>query len=752
MALVQISIQEDQDQGKLIQMGKHSKHISGSKGDLLASSVTVKNDKIAAINKQQETVSYSMTTKSEDTIASGISVQCKSMIVTAASLGMKAEFIASMHSLQCTDFFSTVLVATNNGMTKVFDVKRGKQVTLQWEQEEGLSHASSALFLDKGAAVSATNLDDEGELLIRLSFSSRIASQWCGFSAFVMGGFVDRLKELVDGTSSDSTVESAKEALFGLHKVVVILSAHFHKVMGVETASKGSIAWAIDLNAGAAWHKIVHGAATSRSSALGQGKHHPHSPEVLILSHLENQVEWKCVDGLKGEVISQAAVDVTSPVVQVIPIHGHSHANGGCKQNAVLVLKDDSVVFVPTSLQSVTVENNVYSHVVDRETGVFRSMKVHTGQEGDGSVEVVGETIFDPKVEKIVNVAYPQRNEVVQSPVTKLGDDSLLLKYLNPHLCVVVTEATVEYMEAVEGDKSDLFNAFEVAQSERTAGKKKPAGATKPGEDVTPPKQATATPTLFVNLVDTVSGQVLHRASHSHASLGAMTATPSNVPVVISENWVLYAFTNAKSRRTEISVLTLHEGMIDKHGITAFSTPEQQLTFSSLTSQKPIVLSKTFGLGHPVSAIGVTNTKGGISSKNIILATGMDGRIVKLDRRLLDPRRPYGEPKKSEKMEGLLQYAPLLPLSPMFVESYSNTIESVSLLISTAANLESQTLLLALGGPDIFFTRFAPSKGFDSLPDSFNKLAIVMVVIGLYMVLRTLKKMADNKFVKLFWS
>jgi|AntRauTorckE5430_2_1112549.scaffolds.fasta_scaffold07025_3 hypothetical protein len=88
----------------------------------------------------------------------------------------------------------------------------------------------------------------------------------------------------------------------------------------------------------------------------------------------------------------------------------------------------------------------------------------------------------------------------------------------------------------------------------------------------------------------------------------------------------------------------------------------------------------------------------------------------------------------------------------MFVESYNNNIESVSLLISTAANLESQTLVLALGGPDIFFTRFAPSKGFDSLPDSFNKLAIVMVVIGLYMVLRTLKKMTDYKFVKLFWS
>jgi hypothetical protein len=88
----------------------------------------------------------------------------------------------------------------------------------------------------------------------------------------------------------------------------------------------------------------------------------------------------------------------------------------------------------------------------------------------------------------------------------------------------------------------------------------------------------------------------------------------------------------------------------------------------------------------------------------------------------------------------------------MFVESYNNHIESASIIISTAANLESQTLVLALGGPDVFFTRFAPSKSFDSLPDSFNKLAIVMVVFGLYMVLRTLKKMTNNKFIKLFWS
>ena len=99
-----------------------------------------------------------------------------------------------------------------------------------------------------------------------------------------------------------------------------------------------------------------------------------------------------------------------------------------------------------------------------------------------------------------------------------------------------------------------------------------------------------------------------------------------------------------------------------------------------------------------------------------------------------------------------IRYAPFLPLSPMFVQSYTNDIVDPSLIISTAANLESQTLILALGGPDIFFTRFAPSKGFDSLPDSFNKLAIVIVVIGLFMVLKALKRMGENKSVKLFWS
>jgi len=785
MALVPMVIQKkkhnddnDDVDTYVIQLENQGKALNhhGDKDALLSSSIKMQRGggKICAkrVNNLQavvdeEMVCYSPFKQTEDHVSmaqvdDSTFIHCKTMTVTPTSIHMDEDMIQSMHLLQCTDFFVTFLVSTRDGVTKLYEMKRGNEPALLWEQEEGLSDASSAIFLDKDAVAMIIDgeedeknkgkfQDEEEEFLQSLTFSSRMTSQWKAISSFVMGGFVQHIRDLVSKSDdSNHAGSSPKSDIFGLNKVAVILSNNFHKVIALDTSSKGSIVWKLNLNSNAVWHKVIHGTATSRSSALGQGKHHPHSPEILVLSYSTGQIEWKCVDGLRGHILAQSTLDITSDIVQIVPIHGHSHGNNGCKQGAGLILSDGSVVFLPGAQN---VENNLFTHVISKDTGILRSMKVHVSDDGKGSVDVVGETVFDPKMERIINVAYPQRNEVIQSPFTILGDDSLVLKYLNPHLCVIITEATVQHMEELEMNSNELLEALNSLDVEKSKTKKKPVGVTPSSEEsVKVPKQASIIPTLFVNVVDTVSGQVLHRTSHSHASLGAVSTAPSNVPVVISENWIIYAFVNQKSRRTEIGVLTLHEGMIDKHGITAFSTPEQQLTFSSFTSQKPIVLAKTYAVNYPVSAIGVTNTKAGISSKNLLLATGVDGRIVKIDRRLLDPRRPFGEPKTTEKMEGLLQYSPLLPLSPLYVESYSNNIESASILISTAANLESQTLIMALGGPDIFFTRLAPSNGFDLLPDSFNKLLILMVMIGLYMVLRTLKNTSEKKFVTLFWS
>lgn len=355
---------------------------------------------------------------------------------------------------------------------------------------------------------------------------------------------------------------------------------------------------------------------------------------------------------------------------------------------------------------------------------------------------------FDPASEKIINVAYPERNEVIQSPITMLGDDSLLLKYFNPHICVVVTEATPDFISKI--NESEIFKALETESAQKT---KKPVGATKPGESTPSSEEKIIAPSLFINVVDTVSGQILYRVSHIHASADDITTQETtSVPVVISENWIIYAFPNYKTRRTEIGVMTLYEGMIDKHGISAFKTPDQETKFSSMTSPKPIALTKTYAVSKPVTALGVTNTKNGISSKSLLVATGVSGQIVRIDRRMLDTRRPSGEPTKSEKKEGLMQYAPLLPISPLFTPSYTNTVVDATSIISTAANLESQTLILAFGGPDIFFARFAPSKGFDILPESFNKPLLMLVVSSFMVVLNIFRRKSQSKLVMLGWS
>ena len=39
----------------------------------------------------------------------------------------------------------------------------------------------------------------------------------------------------------------------------------------------------------------------------------------------------------------------------------------------------------------------------------------------------------------------------------------------------------------------------------------------------------------------------------------------------VSESWVVYSYWSAASQRTEVSTLSLYEGMIDKYGLSPFN-------------------------------------------------------------------------------------------------------------------------------------------------------------------------------------
>jgi len=544
--------------------------------------------------------------------------------------------------------------------------------------------------------------------------------------------------------------DSSKHTYFGFQKLLVLLSNTYNTLLAMNTVGdeKGSVAYKIPLSSNAKKHMLIHGNPTSKSGVHGAyfSTNTEHVTSLLILSIFDKSVEYQCLYTPTGEITSRGVVSIEDEISSIFPIWDDS--NPYCKQGAALLLKDSIKTIPETTALVSDSKDGMYFHKVDQDLGKITCQKLESD-----TLEVIGQTTVNPNQETIRNVHYPSRNEVVQTPSTILGDDSLLIKYLNPHVMVIVSEVTIDYLkELEESDGDEFFNAVmsNAMGGSASSTKKKPLGVT-PVNTTNTQSYTSSIPSLFVTLVDTTSCRILHRASHSHASSKNLNSN-NNIPLTISENWIVYSYFNHKSKRTELSVLTLYEGMIDKHGITAFKTPDQELEFDSFTFPKPIVLQKTYAVPKQITSIGVTTTSRGITSKNFIFGVKDIGWVWKIDSRMLDPRRPTAELKTVEKMEGLIRYSPILPILTSHVISYNLHIENPTNIISTSARLESQSLVVAYGGPDLFFTRLAPSKGFDLLPDNFNKGLVGILTIGLLGVLGYVKKISDRKILKAAWA
>lgn len=672
-----------------------------------------------------------------------------------------------------------------------------------WAKEEVVSFSTGILLdvsHDVGDLISSTGssegkgsgTSEEEETKNLLLFSSRFQQQWKQLQS-----------SLVPWAATSTGGVDRRDQTFGFLKVAVLLSPSVHRLFGMDTTGKhrGQFKYQVDLPAHAQWHRLVHGTHGTVNAAHGNHGG-THSRELLVLSSTKTpnkgkdddddgtgsrMIDWLCVDGMNGFPLAKGTVSVPSGVVQIIPLQVTAPKVGHCRQSAMIVLKDRTTVLVPgdkvttaSARKLISASNNddsgsngLYAHAIQTNAASLESFRIskskeededdayggtqtdHDHDHGGGSatnnnirLDLIGSTAFPG--EHVVAAAYPSRNEVIQSPCNVLGDESLLLKYLNPHFVVLVT------MSDDDGDgnnnaskaKDPFAAAFNDANRKKTGAvkKRKPVGATASGAEAQTVVADEDTPNLFVNLVDTVSGRIIYRASHTN---GEASPSPS---VLISENWVFYSFVNQKTRRAELGVLSLYEGMIGNKGITAFTSPEQSDSFSSLDAResKPVVLAKTFSLAKPVTALGITTTRGGISSRRLLLSS-TDGQLLQVDRKILEPRRPVGEVKESEKKEGLRQYSELIPTVSYMSLSYNQTLESVHSIVTSSTDLESQTMVLAFGGPDVFFVRTSPSRGFDLLPENFSRTALSVIVAGLFAACVVARKMASKKISKQGW-
>lgn len=237
--------------------------------------------------------------------------------------------------------------------------------------------------------------------------------------------------------------------------------------------------------------------------------------------------------------------------------------------------------------------------------------------------------------------------------------------------------------------------------------------------------------------------------THTHTLYLSSDSSSLSLPVIFT-------------RRT----LTLHtftlryEESIGKKDLNGWSTPDcaprcTSHTQSSLksASKTPSAMTKTYvlpGDGGGVRALSTTKTSNGITNVDVLVGLS-SGRVMALKRRFLDPRRPDRKPTESDKKEQLVQYHPHLPNMPQQIISYNRTISNLQGIVSSDTKLESTTMVLAYG-VDLFFSRVTPSNAFDRLPDSFNTIALVGLLLGLSIAVYILRNLLKEKALVNQWK
>ena len=287
--------------------------------------------------------------------------------------------------------------------------------------------------------------------------------------------------------------------------------------------------------------------------------------------------------------------------------------------------------------------------------------------------------------ERIIGYTARPIRDPVASIGRVLGDRRVLYKYLNPNLVLVTA----------------------VVESSRTAS---------------------------IYLLDSASGQLIYTTSHDDVD----TSRP--IPCTISENWFSYALTidagsGASSRGYQLVVSDLWESPLPDDRGSLGATPNSSTIKPSETkgdAARPYILSQSYQVPAEISHMTVTQTRQGITSRELLITVPSINSIIGLPRSFIDPRRPTGrDPNAHEQAEGLIRYTPLVSFDPKWHLTHKYEVLGVQDVITSESGIESTSLVFAFG-LDIFGTRVAPSFAFDILGKGFNKISMLLTVVALF--------------------
>ncbi|XP_055515205.1 ER membrane protein complex subunit 1 [Leucoraja erinacea] len=497
-----------------------------------------------------------------------------------------------------------------------------------WTRDEALAEVVTMEMVD--LPLTGTQAELEGEFGKKADgpmgmFMKRLSSQLIllqAWSYHLLKMFYNARKPR-NHSKNEITIENLARDEFNLQKMMVMVTA-CGKLFGIDS-STGTILWKQYL-------ENVKPGSSFKLAVQRTTAHFPHPPQcTLIIKDKETGLSslhvFNPIFGKRSQINPPV---LTRPILQslLLPIVDQDYAK-------VLLLIDDEhkVTVFPSSRNILQQLQNsapiVFFYLVDPVLGKLNGYSLHK----DLSTEEIWEVVIPTDTQKIVIVKGKRSSEHVHSQGRVMGDRSVLYKYLNPNLLVVVTESTDTHHE-------------------RTF--------------------------ICIYLIDGVTGRITHESVQRKAR--------GPVNIVHSENWVVYKYWNTKSRRNEITVLELFEGT-EQYNSTAFSSMDRPLS--------PIIFQQSYIFPSAISLVESTITEKGITSRHLLIALHSGG-ILSLPKAFLDPRRPE-VPSEQSREENLIPYSPELPIRPEWYINYNQSLSRVRGIYTAPSGLESTCLVVVYG-------------------------------------------------------
>ncbi|KAJ3930511.1 MAG: DUF1620-domain-containing protein [Lentinula lateritia] len=611
-----------------------------------------------------------------------------------------------------TDVIGRLFLTTTTGAIQVWE--QDKHI---WTREEGLSELKAAKFVELPERLSVLGGEGRseegfvGRLIRQAKDVKDLPNYIIRFAKrFATGSYESATSSATFSAPSSSALQLPYRDAFGFRQILVV-STSYGKAYGIDT-SNGDILWNRFLGIGQdpVANAVPFGDKLFIVKTVGDADINSEAgPEVVILakSRVEENVLLFHLDALTGQ-------DILQPSTFVELLHGSIH------DTYMLQLSGKKVIVLLDSELKVHLypDNAESRELFSNATALSVPLRITSSQ---GHRRLVGHQFITKPNDngRSEYFAFPtwtlsltEGHDVqaiinpIRDPVASigkvLGNRTTLYKYLNPHVVLVLTT---------------------------------PHSST----------ALTSNAHCGLYLVDSVKGSVVYEATLP------TEGNVCNVKATFTENWLIYHYYDNEyedighTKGYKVVTVELYEGkQIDD------KTRSSELSSYSNKMMEYTTYEQSFVYPHAISAITLTSTKFGISSKDVIVANA-NGKIQSFSRRLLNPRRPIGrKPSSEEQEEYLVQYDPLLPDDSRKVISHNYDVAHIRSITTSPALLESTSLVFAYG-LDLFLTRVAPSNTFDVLNESFNKVQLVVTVIGLAVAILVTRPIVMRKKLREKW-